>query len=431
MDTIVALSSGALPAGVAVIRLSGPEAFSLAARIAKIDAAVAWKLDRKARLVKVHDPRNDEVLDHGLLLAFEGPRSFTGEDVVELQLHGSRAVVDHLLAALSEVEGVRIAEPGEFTRRAFINGKMDLIATEALGDLIQAQTQAQRRLAISSADGKLIETYRRWRDMVLRGRAMIEADIDFADEDDVPGSVVDAVFADIPTLVSEINGEIKKAETAERVREGFRIVIFGPPNAGKSTLLNALAGREAAIVTDIPGTTRDAIEVQLNLGGFLVRIVDTAGVRATSDPIEKIGVERALDAAIQADLVLNLSADDKWESPSGLGGGKTEEPTVLRVRSQVDVYDSVVFEDGALPVSAITGEGLEELIESVVSIIGSKAGALNERAAGNRRHISKMVAAASHLQRIDTGLPLEINAERLRLAGLELSELVGDIGHEE
>ncbi|MEO1748704.1 MAG: tRNA uridine-5-carboxymethylaminomethyl(34) synthesis GTPase MnmE, partial [Pseudomonadota bacterium] len=308
MDTIAALSSGALPAGIAVIRLSGPDAFLVTQLITDLGDRLLWTEDRKARLTDIRDPQTKEVLDRGLVLAFKAPGSFTGEDVVELHLHGSRAVVDHLLSSLSKLEKVRLAEPGEYTRRAFVNGKMDLVATEALGDLIQAETQSQRRLSLITADGALAEMYRHWRDMVLRGRAMIEADIDFADEDDVPGSVVDSVFEQLPALIDEIRSQIKNAEVAERVRQGFRMVIFGPPNAGKSTLLNALAGREAAIVTDIPGTTRDMIEVQLDLGGYLVRVVDTAGIRETDETVEKLGVDRALAAASEADLVLNLSS---------------------------------------------------------------------------------------------------------------------------
>ncbi len=423
MDTIAALSSGALPAGIAVIRLSGPDAFQVAQLISDLGVHTGWAEDRKARLASIFDPLTREKLDRGLVLAFKAPHSFTGEDVVELHLHGSRAIVDQLLASLSKLDNVRLAEPGEYTRRAFVNGKMDIVATEALGDLIQAETQSQRRLAFTTADGQLVSMYRNWRDKVLRSRAMIEADIDFADEEDVPGSVADAIYAEVPALLKALQDQIKNAEVAERVREGFRIVIFGPPNAGKSTLLNALAGREAAIVTDIPGTTRDMIEVQLELNGYLVRVVDTAGIRETDETVEKLGVDRALGAASEADLVLNLSSDSVWS--------QLTEANQLMVLTKADLRSEQINSEADVAISAKTGWGMDDLLALIGEKIGGAVAGLNERAAGNRRHVAKMQKAVVHLGDIVASRPLELNAESFRLAGQQLSELTGEIGNEE
>lgn len=421
VDTIVALSSGALPAGVAVIRLSGPAAFGALNQMLETEIVAT----RTARLVTIIDPVSRETLDRGLVFSFKAPHSFSGEDVVEMHLHGSRAVVDDVIRHLSTMHGVRVAEPGEFTHRAFLNGKMDLVAAEALGDLIHAQTSEQRRLAHASGSGALHAEYNGWRQTVLRMRSMMEADIDFADEDDVPGSVVEEVYRMLPSLISEIEAKLKSNEMAERVRDGFRVVIYGSPNAGKSTLLNALAGRDAAIVTDIPGTTRDMIEVQLDIAGFLVRVIDTAGIRKVDDVVEAQGVERAEAAVKEADLVLELSEDGQWRD--------NDAPNVewLRVGTKLDLSESKKLPQADLWISAKEGVGIDQLLALVAAKLHDRVGAERSRAQGNLRHASKMRAALRYLREVNDTRSLEISAEFLRLAGSQLGELTGDVGQEE
>lgn len=299
-DSIVALSSGRLPAGVAVLRISGPQT-----RFVVETIAGGMVKERAAVLRKFRAP-DGTVLDSGLVVFFPGPASFTGEDVAEFHVHGGRAVVARMLEIISGFDGVRHAEPGEFTRRAFLNGKVDLVETEALADLVNAETEAQRRFAVQNAEGVQSELYLTWRRRLIHARAMIEAEIDFADEDDVPGSVSDTVWSDVRTMIGEIDRHIAGFHAAEIIRDGFEVVILGAPNAGKSSLFNALARRDAAIVTDEPGTTRDLLEVTLDLGGLRVRLTDTAGLRDAPGKVEAIGIEKARAKADRADLMLLL-----------------------------------------------------------------------------------------------------------------------------
>ncbi|MGQ3296579.1 MAG: tRNA uridine-5-carboxymethylaminomethyl(34) synthesis GTPase MnmE, partial [Shinella sp.] len=260
-DTIFALSSGGLPSGVAVVRVSGPQSRDtiegLCGRV---------PLPRRASLLPIRD-RNDALLDEGIVLYFPGPNSFTGEDCVEFQIHGGRATVKIVLATLAAREGLRAAEAGEFSRRAFLNGRMDLVEAEGLADLIGAETEMQRRLAAEQASGGLSAVYDSWAKRLTHARAMIEAELDFADEDDVPGSVADAIWHDMHGLEQDIFNHLAEAKNGEIVRDGLNVVIAGPPNAGKSSLLNHLARRDIAIVTDVPGTTRDVLHVDLDLSG--------------------------------------------------------------------------------------------------------------------------------------------------------------------
>ncbi|TIR84895.1 MAG: tRNA uridine-5-carboxymethylaminomethyl(34) synthesis GTPase MnmE, partial [Mesorhizobium sp.] len=299
-ESIVALSSGRLPAGIAVIRISGPKT-----RFVLETIAGGGIKDRFATLRKLMAP-DGSVIDHGLVVFFPGPSSFTGEDVGEFHVHGSRAVAAKMLETLTGFAGVRHAQPGEFTRRAFLNGKLDLVETEALADLVNAETEAQRRFAVRNAEGAQSELYSGWRRRLIHARAMIEAEIDFAEEEDVPGSVSKAVWTDVAAMADEIERHIQGFKAAEIIRDGFEVVILGAPNAGKSSLFNALAQREAAIVTDEPGTTRDLLEVVLDLHGMRVRVVDTAGLREAAGKVETIGIERARAKAGGADLVLLL-----------------------------------------------------------------------------------------------------------------------------
>src|SRR3954469_16058884 len=298
-DTIFALSSGRPPAAIAVVRISGPRSRNaLEQLIGRVPEP------RKAALAHVRDPATGELIDQALALWFPGPHSETGEDTVELQLHGGRAVIAAVLAALGKLDGFRLAEPGEFTRRAFENGRLDLTQVEALADLVFAETQAQRRQAFQQLRGLLGNRAEAWRRQVIEAQALVEAGIDFSDEGDVPQGLVARALDIVRPLAAEIAQAVAGAGRGERLREGLWVAIAGPPNVGKSTLLNRIAKREAAIVSPIAGTTRDVIEVHLDLDGYPVTLLDTAGIRDSVDPVEQEGVRRARARAAEADLVL-------------------------------------------------------------------------------------------------------------------------------
>ena len=302
-DTIFALSSGRGPAAIAVIRISGARAgAALRALTGKIPSP------RKAALARIRDPETSDLIDEALALWFPAPHSETGEDIAELQLHGGRAVIAAVLDALGRIEGLRPAEAGEFTRRAFENGKLDLTAVEGLADLVAAETQGQRRQALRQLKGALGTPAETWRQRLIQALALVEAAIDFSDEADVQNSAHGNLLAPALTIARELEAEIAAALAdggrGERLRDGLVVAIAGPPNAGKSTLLNRLARREAAIVSPYAGTTRDVIEVHLDLGGWPVTLLDTAGIRDTQDPVELEGVRRARERAAGADLVL-------------------------------------------------------------------------------------------------------------------------------
>ncbi len=298
-DTIFALSSGRPPAAIAVVRISGPRAgVALEKLIGRLPSP------RQAALARVRDPADGEIIDEALVLWFPAPRSETGEDMAELQLHGGRAIIAAVLAALGNLEGFRPAEAGEFTRRAFENGRLDLTAVEGLADLIGAETEAQRRQAFRQLKGLLGNQAETWRTRLIEALALVEAGIDFSDEADVPGDLLRPALDIARALHQEISTALAQAGRGERLRDGLVVAIAGPPNAGKSTLLNRIARREAAIVSPFAGTTRDVIEVHLDLDGYPVTLLDTAGVRETDDPVEQEGVRRARERAAAADLVL-------------------------------------------------------------------------------------------------------------------------------
>src|SRR5271169_1658837 len=316
--TIFALSSGRGPAAIAVVRISGPRAGA-----ALTELGVKIPEPREARLARVRDPVTHEIIDEALVLWFPAPHSETGEDTAELQLHGGHAVIAATLAALGRVEGLRPAEAGEFTRRAFENGKLDLTAVEGLADLVMAETQGQRRQAFRQMKGLLGNRAEAWRQKLIQALALVEARIDFSDEADVPGNLLAPALAMAREFEGEIAAALADGGCGERLREGLVVAIAGPPNAGKSTLFNRLARREAAIVSPHAGTTRDVIEVHLDLGGFPVTLLDTAGMRESDDPVEQEGVRRARERAAQADLVLwvvDAAAAEPVPSPADLGG---------------------------------------------------------------------------------------------------------------
>jgi tRNA modification GTPase len=329
-DTIYALSSGRPPVAIAVVRISGPRAGeALKALRGKIPAP------RQAALARIRDPQTNEPIDDALVLWFPGPKSETGEDTAELQLHGGRAVIAATLAALSKIEGLRPAEAGEFTRRAFENGKLDLTAVEGLADLVMAETEGQRRQALRQMQGVLGARVEAWRAELTRALALIEARIDFSDEADVPEGLVAPALAIVRALETDIAAALADDRRGERLREGLMVAIAGPPNAGKSTLLNRIARREAAIVSPYAGTTRDVIEVHLDLAGLPVTLLDTAGIRESDDPVEIEGVRRARERAAAADLVLWVVDANAAASHAALPAAS--EPPIWVVRNKIDL----------------------------------------------------------------------------------------------
>ncbi|MDX8516058.1 tRNA uridine-5-carboxymethylaminomethyl(34) synthesis GTPase MnmE [Mesorhizobium captivum] len=419
-DSIVALSSGRLPAGIAVIRISGPKT-----RFVIETIAGGRVKDRFTTLRKLMAP-DGSVIDHGLVLFFPGPSSFTGEDVAEFHVHGSRAVAAKMLETITGIEGVRHAEPGEFTRRAFLNGKLDLVETEALADLVNAETEAQRRFAMRNAEGAQSELYSSWRRRLIHARAMIEAEIDFADEEDVPGSVSEAVWSDVAAMIGEIEHHIQGFKAAEIIRDGFEVVIVGAPNAGKSSLFNALARREAAIVTDEPGTTRDLLEVVLDLNGMRVRIVDTAGLRETAGKVETIGIERARAKAGGADLVLLL---EDMVDPQSVGVVPTGVP-LLKIGTKADLQSE---HRGAhdMVISSKDGSGLSGLLDEIGRRAAAAIGDAGDVLPSRLRHVELLKEAKDFLAGALSGQSHELRAEELRLATDRLGRIVGAVDVED
>jgi tRNA modification GTPase len=423
-ETVFALASGALPAGIATVRISGPGAEAALAALAG-----GVPPPRQAVLRAIRDPASGEMLDRGVVLFFPAGASYTGEAVAELQLHGGRAVVAAVLAALGSLIGFRMAEPGEFTRRAFANGRLDLTAAEGIADLIGAETAAQRRQALRQADGGLQRLCEEWRRRLVRARALVEARLDFAEEDGVPGEAGVPEAERLRELARAMQAALAGAAAGERVREGFEVVILGPPNVGKSSLINALARREVAIVTAEAGTTRDLVEARLDLGGFAVTLVDTAGLRKTDSVVEREGIRRARERAAGAELVIWLSDDEAGD------GAETPPPGALRVRTKADLLAETGgggrAEGYDLTLSARTGEGLAELAERLRLAAGSSLGdgsAVMSRAR-HRQHVARSLEAIERA--LAPEQELELVAEELRLAGDEIGRLTGAVGVEE
>jgi tRNA modification GTPase len=408
MNTIFALASAQGRAGVSVIRLSGPDAKEVVAKLVS-----TLPKDRVAGL-RILSDETGQPLDHALVLRFDRPHSFTGEDVVELHLHGSIAVVQSVLRVLGDSGLARLAEPGEFTRRALENGRMDLAQVEGLADLIESETEAQRKQALRVVTGHLGALVEQWRSSLIRAAALIEATIDFVDED-VPVDVSPEVRELLSGVKTDLIKEIAGSKVAERIRVGFEVAIVGAPNAGKSTLLNAMAGREAAITSDIAGTTRDVIEVRMDLNGLPVTILDTAGLRDGQDEVEVIGINRALDRAGNADLRVFLAASDE-ELPLA------QKPDDIRVTPKADLSGAGV--------SGVTGQGVSELLDQIQQVLEQRSSQ-----AGLATHERHRIAMESTLVVLDVVLPLvdlgpehyDIAAEELRSAIRSLEALVGRI----
>lgn len=440
-DTIFALSSGAGRAGVAVIRLSGPAAGpTLCALLARDHVPKP----RFAVYAPLRDPASGEHLDDAVAIYFKGPASFTGEDVVELHVHGGRAVIDGVLDCLSRQPDLRIAEPGEYSRRAFENGKMDLTEAEGIADLIDAETSAQRRQAVRQMAGELGELYEGWRARLMKALAHIEADIDFPDED-LPDGIVPVVRGDLAAVYGEMQKHLADNRRGERLREGFQIVILGAPNAGKSSLLNRLARREAAIVSDIAGTTRDTIEVHLDLGGFPVTMVDTAGLRESGDVIESEGVRRAAARADNADLRLVVVDHADWPHIDPEAARLLDTDTVILV-NKVDeaddaadltavwrgnAIDGSVLELPVLPISAMSGKGVESLLQLLETRVKEGLDFAGPVPLTRLRHRKALEQAGEHLSRgLQTDIA-ELAAEDVRLAVREIGKITGRVDVED
>ncbi|MDA9430392.1 tRNA uridine-5-carboxymethylaminomethyl(34) synthesis GTPase MnmE [Bradyrhizobium sp. CCBAU 51627] len=430
-QTIFALSSGRPPSAIAVVRVSGAQAGQVLTALAGRQPA-----PRQASRLLLHDATGQPI-DDSVVLWFPGPGSTTGEDVAEFHVHGGRAVLAALLAAISAIPNTRAAEPGEFTRRAFENGKLDLTEAEGLDDLIHADTDRQRRQALRQLQGLLGDRARDWRERIIEASALIEAGIDFSDEGDVPAELRAPATKAIKALHDEIAKVLATQGHSERLRHGLVVAIAGEPNVGKSTLMNQLARREVAIVSPHAGTTRDVIEVQLDLDGYPVTVIDTAGIRETDDPVEQEGVRRARARAEDADLVLWLvegaaAADpDAMRSLRKSGDSDRGDGTVWIVRNKIDL--GAAGPGGEFGISASRGDGIPELVEAIVKFatefFGTNEGALVTRA----RQRDLLAQASDSLRRslelIEEGE--ELAAEELRAAAYALGRLLGRVDVED
>ncbi|MFO7857000.1 MAG: tRNA uridine-5-carboxymethylaminomethyl(34) synthesis GTPase MnmE [Paracoccaceae bacterium] len=419
-DTIFAPATARGRAAIAVLRISGPRTE------AALDALGASRLaPRRASLRVLHDPRSGEALDEVLALRFEAGASFTGEASAELHLHGGTAVMAAVLDALSSMPGLRLAEPGEFARRAVEGGRLGLIEAEAIADLVDAETEAQRRLALRAKRGALGDAAEGWRRDLVRARALVEAVLDFADEE-VPEDVTPEVSALLAGVASSIAGILAGAGAAERLREGFEVAVLGAPNAGKSSLLNVLARRDVAITSAVAGTTRDVIEVRMDLFGLPVTMLDTAGIRETEDPVEAEGVARARARGEAADLRLWLMAPGGEPPPDGLMG-----PDDLVLASKADLAPGP---DGSVAVSVVSGMGIETIIDAVASVLERRAAGAS--AAMRVRHRVALEAASNRIAAAEGWLPsgdaaLDLVAEELRAATTALAALLGRVDPED
>jgi len=411
-DTIFALASGRPPAAIGLIRVSGPRAHAAGERLAgRLPPA------RQAALRTFRHPATGDVIDQGLILRFDRPASSTGEDLVELHCHGGRAVIDALLDALGGLDGFRLAEPGEFTRRAFANGQIDLTEAEGLADLLEAETESQRKAALLLAEGGLRRQIEDWQRQLLHLSARAEAAIDYAEEDET--GFDPSLACDCGALAIELGTWLDRPRI-EPLKDGIKVVVAGPPNAGKSSLINAIAGQERAIVTDIPGTTRDHIEVPLAIAGVPVLLTDTAGLRESDNQVEQIGVERARALMEGADILVWL----------GDPGATPDHPRAIRVHARSDLPGRQTAPEGSLPVSARTGEGIATLLERVSALArdllpGEGALALN------RRQAEHLAQAAEALEAASTAGDFVLVAEQLRAARLAFDRLTGRAGVEE
>jgi tRNA modification GTPase len=428
--TIYALATAVGRSALAVLRVTGPRA----AEAARALTGRAPPEPRRAALRRLRDPATGEIVDEAVLLWFPGPRSETGEDLLEIQHHGGQAVLAWLLEALGRLDGFRLAGPGEFTKRAFLNGKLDLTAAEGLADLVDATTRAQARQAFRQLAGELGRLYTGWRERLLTALVLVEAEIDFAaDGDDVPDVALARVLPDLARVEAEMAAHLADGARGERLRAGVTVAVVGAPNVGKSSLVNLLARRDVAIVTPVPGTTRDVIEVHLDLGGVPMVLLDTAGLRETSDPVEAEGVARARSRAEQADLRLHVvdATDPAPLSPP--------EAVTLTVVNKIDLAPGgVAVGAGGIGISCRTGAGLTELLRELTAQAGALAAPGEAALLTRARHREGVAQARASLARLLAGTDgdggageLALRAEDLRLAARAVGRLTGAVGVED
>jgi tRNA modification GTPase len=416
-ETVYAPATGVGRFALSVIRVSGPAAGEVA-----IALAGALPVPRRAALRRLYDPRDGSEIDQAILLWFPAPRSATGEDLLEIQHHGGPAVREWLLDTLASFPGCRLAEPGEFARRAFLAGKLDLTAVEGLADLVDAQTRAQARQALRQLDGHLADVFSAWRSKLLGALARLEAEIDFgADGEEVPAAGLDQ---EVSALASEMATHLADRR-GERLREGLTIAITGPPNVGKSSLVNVLARREVALVSEYPGTTRDVIEVQLEVAGIPVTLLDTAGLRETEDPVEALGIARARASAETADLELRLFV-------AGTDAPETAAGTLL-VATKYDLAPAAPLPSSAVAVSAVAEAGLSELLDRIEALVTPMAALASEPLITRARHRLALNEAVNGLTAFAALPPgeLALRAEELRHAAQAIASVTGSIGVED
>ena len=422
-ETIFALSTASARAALAVVRLSGPACDSALVAL----GVTRLPPPRMVGLRALAAPQNGALLDEALVLRFQAPHSFTGEAMAELHLHGGLAIVESVLAALSALPGLRAAEAGEFTRRAVLNGKMDLTAAEAIADLIDAEGGAQQKQALAQLRGGLRRRAEGWREGLKTLLAHLEADLEFADED-LPGGIGQKALDGLPALQAELSGALSD-DTGLRLRDGLRVALVGPPNAGKSSILNMLAGRAAAIVSARAGTTRDAIEVAMLLEGVPLTLIDTAGLRAAGDDIEREGVRRALASAEEADIVIWVDAPDIADDAADDMARDWRSAADMRLANKSDV--ARLDDDGALRLSAKTGDGAEALLAALGRLVLQKTGSGESAPVTRARHVAILREVLAHIEAAQQADALELAAEDLRLAQRALGRMTGTVDVEQ
>ena len=431
-DTIFALSSGAVPAGVAVVRISGPRAKEIMNYLVDSEPKA-----RFAALRYVTNPNTGDVIDQALVISFPGEKSFTGEETVEFHLHGGRAVVKSMISLLDSYDGCRMAEAGEFAKRAFENGKFDLTEIEGLADLIHAETENQRKQAMRQASGAHRSVIEGWRETLLYARSMIEAELDFSDEEDVPGAVSDVIWPKLKKLKAEMEHHLANAHRGERLRDGMTVVLAGHPNAGKSSLLNWFAKRDVAIVTEEAGTTRDLLELHLDIEGYPVTVIDTAGLRESDNIVEREGIRRALERSEHADLLIEV-VDASIPDARVNVNSRAERLVLFNKQDRIaDARSEPQLpgkgEENAFFVSVKNGLGMDIFYDSFVKQIAELFDGAEDILITRKRHESYLRVCVDNVDKslIYSDSPLEIRSEFLRMAGDELGKITGRIDVED